>query len=217
MPYKKIKRICRGCQKESMVNPPDINRTCAKCMGKAKITSNGNRNIHERSCKGCGEKRLVAKCKLNQQCTNCYHKSHKKHGMATTKIYRIWMSMLRRCNNRKCQSYKDYGQRGIQVCKSWLEFENFYRDVGDKPKNKSLDRIDNNGNYCPENIRWATQKIQANNTRRNVHISAFGKTKNITQWAEEFGLTHKVISKRLKLGWPIEKSLTEPVNKRRKS
>lgn len=89
-----------------------------------------------------------------------------KHGMYRSAIYKTWSSMVQRCTNSKIPSYKDYGGRGIAACNDWLIFENFYRDVGDKPSPKhSMDRIDNEGNYCIENIRWATSTQQALNTR----------------------------------------------------
>ena len=85
------------------------------------------------------------------------------HGMSSE--YHIWSSMRQRCENPKDKTFKDYGGRGIKVCKRWHDFKNFYEDMGKKPKGKSLDRHNNDGNYCPENCRWATPHEQRVNSR----------------------------------------------------
>ena len=92
----------------------------------------------------------------------------KKHGMTNTKTYNSWIAMKKRCLDKNHISYKNYGGRGIIICSEWLKFENFYSDMGKRPKNKSLDRVDNNGNYCKDNCRWATKKQQMNNMRTNI-------------------------------------------------
>jgi hypothetical protein len=91
----------------------------------------------------------------SKQCRKC---SFYKHGMSKTNIYRIWGGIISRCYNSKVKIYKYYGGRGIKVCPRWLKFENFYSDMGNRPDNLQLDRIDNNGNYEPSNCRWVTAK-----------------------------------------------------------
>ncbi len=80
------------------------------------------------------------------------------HGKSKSSVYKIWVGILSRCNNPKVKIYKYYGGRGIKVCDEWLDFTNFYRDMGDRPNKFQLDRINNDGNYCAENCRWITAK-----------------------------------------------------------
>ena len=87
------------------------------------------------------------------------------HGMSKSPEYKTWRSMLARCENPHNSRFKDYGGRGIQICKSWHKFENFYKDIGKRPEGKTLDRVKNDGNYCPENCRWATGHEQQMNRR----------------------------------------------------
>lgn len=132
------------------------------------------------------------------------------HGMAGTKTYCSWANMKYRCLNKNRKRYKDYGGRGIIICDRWLNgFTNFYADMGECPQNKTLDRKDNNGNYKPNNCRWATSKQQHNNKRTNHLITYKNKTQNVTQWAEKIGIDRGVIYERLKRGWSIERALTK--------
>jgi hypothetical protein len=120
--------------------------------------------------------------------------------------------MRERCYNPNQKQFADYGGRGITVCDRWRNsFENFYADMGPRPPGKTLERSDNSGNYEPSNCYWATRKEQQNNTRRCHKMTFGGKTLNVQQWAEGLGVSHEVLRKRLRLGWPIEKILTTPI------
>ena len=102
---------------------------------------------------------------IESTCIKCYIPHNKQHNFRGTKEYNIWKAMRQRCLNAKCKDYKYYGARGIKICKRWDIFMNFYEDMGPKPEGLSLDRIDNNGDYEPNNCRWVTQKEQVLNSR----------------------------------------------------
>lgn len=135
------------------------------------------------------------------------------HRMSKTKEHRIWMAIKERCYYEKYKQYKDYGGRGIKVCDRWLEsFENFYEDMGSRPSdNHSIDRKDNDGNYCKENCEWKTKKEQANNTSSNIIITYNNKTQTLMQWSEELSLSYSALQLRLSRGWSIEKTLSTPI------
>jgi hypothetical protein len=129
------------------------------------------------------------------------NKRRARHGMYKTRVHQLWRGMLNRCRNEKSASYARYGARGISVCERWLVFENFYADMGNPPDGMSLDRIDNSGNYSPDNCRWATPTVQQNNTRSNRVITYDGKTQTVAQWARELGIREHVIRYRARKGW----------------
>lgn len=113
------------------------------------------------------------------------------HGLSGTHIYQIWMSMRKRCSNQNDKSYSRYGGRGIFVCKEWADsFETFYEwSMAHSYKDGfSIDRIDNNGNYCPENCRWVPMNEQVKNTRRNVRIEHNGVVKILNEWCKIYGI-----------------------------
>lgn len=138
------------------------------------------------------------------------------HGRSGTKEYAIWRGIKDRCLNPSNHAYRYYGGRGITVCDRWRNsFENFLADVGLKPPGMSLDRWPNNdGNYEPGNVRWATRKQQANNTSANRLLEMNGRTMNLSAWAEETGISQYNISQRIiRLRWSTERALTTPERK----
>jgi hypothetical protein len=136
------------------------------------------------------------------------------HGLSNTREYRIWNSMRQRCNNPSAKQYDSYGGRGIRVCERWNEFSAFIADMGFRPSRQlSLERIDNDGDYCPENCRWATKTQQQRNTRWCHLLTYNGKTRCVTEWAEVVGIHRNTIHHRLHLGWSTERALTAPLRR----
>jgi hypothetical protein len=120
--------------------------------------------------------------------------------------------MKKRCYTSSATGYRNYGGRGIRVCERWRgSFLAFLEDVGVRPTGRhSLDRIDNNGNYEPGNVRWVTQAEQATNGRRNRHITHGGKTQTLGEWAREYHINSETLASRIgKLGWSMERALAE--------
>lgn len=106
-----------------------------------------------------------------------------------------WRRMIQRCTNPKDKNYKTYGGRGIKVCDRWMKsFDTFFEDIGSAPsEDLTIDRINNNGNYEPNNCRWATRKQQSNNKRDNVIIRFNGQSKTLAEWAEAFGMKYHTV------------------------
>jgi len=144
-----------------------------------------------------------------------------KHGGHTVNKpeYNSWRAMVYRCTNEKYWAYKHYGGKGVRICDRWLEpapkgFMNFLEDMGKKPTNKhSIDRVDNTGNYSPENCRWSDQSTQNNNTSRNRFETIKGETKTVAQWCREYGVSIGTIYNRERCGWDFEDALFTPLNK----
>lgn len=139
--------------------------------------------------------------------------NRRTHGKSNTAEYGIWQAMITRCENSNQAHYERYGGRGITVCEEWRDhFEQFLSDMGPRPGPRySIDRIDNALGYSPENCRWATDIEQANNTTHCHYLEFQGEQLSIAQWAKRIGISRTTLSSRLRKGWSIEKTLTEPV------
>lgn len=141
----------------------------------------------------------------------------KTHGMTKTRTYKKWAGMKTRCYNEKEESYKYYGAKGIRVCDSWLNsFDNFLKDMGTCPEGYTLDRIDSDNNYSPDNCRWATLKQQANNKTNNRWIEYNGMKKTLSQWSQFRGIGHATILYRLKAKWSIGQALEYEIRENKK-
>lgn len=178
------------------------------CGNITKISGSNLRNGTSSSC-GCFRSEKVKERLI-------IHGKYKKSNISPE--HNTWQSMLNRCLSPKNKQFHRYGGRGIQVCDRWKEsFENFLADMGKRPEGKTLDRYpDNNGNYCPENCRWATRKEQQNNMSSNKELTFDGRIQNISQWANEAGIKVDVFWHRINYGWPIEKAMSTPVRKMNK-
>lgn len=147
-------------------------------------------------------------CKCMKEVWNS--EKHKSHGLSKTRLHKIWCRMIDRCYNPNHSFYHRYGQRGIRICDEWRDdFQSFYNwsMANGYFDGLTIDRIDNDGNYCPENCRWITMLEQHQNTS-DVHlVTVNGRTQNVTQWCNELGLKRSTVYQRLKRGWKPERAL----------
>jgi hypothetical protein len=131
-----------------------------------------------------------------------------------TRLYGVWSMMRQRCENPHSHDFGRYGGRGITICERWLDFDAFREDMGDPGPGATIERIDNDGPYAPDNCRWASRKEQARNTSRSLRLTVGGITRTAAEWAELSGdprLTATRISTRVGKGWSAERAVTEPV------
>jgi hypothetical protein len=139
-----------------------------------------------------------------------------KHKFSATPIYRVWQGMKKRCNYPGDVGWENYGGRGITVCAQWQEsFETFLEDVGKPPFPRAqLDRIDNGGNYEPNNVHWVTNQQNSINRRNSVQFTYNGLTLHVQEWSKKLGISCAVLRFRRKNGWSTERTLTQAVQKR---
>lgn len=173
---------------------------CRCDCGQIRITS--GQSLSRGSTQSCG---CLAKERVSAAATT--------HGQTRLEgsVYRAWNAMVQRCTNSNNTAWSSYGGRGITVCDRWQTFENFYADMGDRPDGMTLERSDNNKGYEPGNVYWASRLTQGNNRRTNVYLTLSGETKTIAEWGRSTGLGKAVIGRRVKLGWPVWKALTTPI------
>ena len=136
------------------------------------------------------------------------------HGLSHTQAWNSWKAMLERCCVETSKDFKKYGARGITVCVRWREsFETFLVDMGERPPQTSIERVNNNGNYEPGNCVWGTPIQQGNNKRNNRFIEYAGKRQTSAQWAREIGISQNRLLWRLK-NWTLPRALTAPTARR---
>ena len=172
----------------------------------------------------CGNTKVVVGTLVtrgNSRSCGCIRSENAKasrttHGESKTRLFSIWVNMRRRCEDPKVESYKNYGQRGITVCPEWKNSFITFRDwayANGYSDDLSIDRINNDKGYSPDNCRWATVTEQTNNRRNVKQITFNGETHNIREWSDLTGISHEIIYGRLKDGWSIERALTEKPKK----
>lgn len=200
-------RLTVLCRAEDYVYPNGRHRTrwhceCA-CGNTVDVEASNLKRGNSKSC-GCYDLEL----KHNRI----------KHGGRHERLYGVWTNIKNRCNNVASEDYQDYGGRGIKICDEWNDsYETFrswaiksgYNDEAAKSE-CTIDRIDVNGNYEPDNCRWVNAKKQANNRRNTLTYTAFGETHSLSEWSDITGVKYHTLFARVnRLGWPLEKALKQ--------
>ena len=159
------------------------------------------------NCK-CGNTAIVKATKLTcGRQVSCGCNRHRRNDKSRTRLYQIWRNMHGRCENPKRDHYDRYGGRGIEVCSEWKDFETFERWAIENgyAEDLSIDRIDVNGNYTPENCRWANRRQQCNNRSSNHLLEFRGTMYTIAQFAEKMNVPYHTIRNHIKAGWSTER------------
>lgn len=159
-------------------------------------------------CCSCGGSKVIRGASLRKSykptrsCGCLSYEAHVKHGMSETSEFRVWSRMKRRCLDPNYRAYRWYGALGVVVCEAWNNsFAAFLSDMGHRPSPQhTLDRIDPEGDYGPDNCRWATWKEQAANKRRTIRVTYQGETKALTEWSEKLGIKYATLGVRFRKG-----------------
>lgn len=176
------------------------------CGNLTKVSGSNLPNGHTTSC-GCVLEATRGKSNITHGGT-----IGNTRGVKRPTEYHIWASMRKRCLNPKCKAYPDYGGRGITICDRWSKFENFLEDMGKRPsKFVSLDRVDTNKGYSPDNCAWRSAEQQMNNKRNNMVVEYKGKTTTLSLLCKELQVEYHVVYGRMNvLGWGIERAINTP-------
>lgn len=198
MRFGRLVVLCRGKDYVSKSGRKRVQWTCLCDCGNIKDVLSDNL-VGEKACScGCLRKEITSRRQTS-------------HGKSKSKLYGVWSSMKSRCYNSHNKHYSDYGERGVTVCDEWRNsyesFESWSLGNG-YTSGMTIDRIDNNSGYSPDNCRWADRATQANNRRSNRLIVYNGETHNLTEWAQITGVNYKLLHRRLSDGWSVERALT---------
>lgn len=191
--FSRVKRFPGGSQKHMWM---------FRCMcGNQSEEQAGN--IISGKSKSCG-------C-LSRELTSLNFKKHgdSRPGNPFHKLYMVWSSMKARCLNRRNSRWLDYGGRGISICERWMDYENFKEDMGRMYRDGlTVERVDNDNGYSPENCRWGTQTEQQNNKRTSRFLILRGETLTVSQWARKLGVSAGLLHTRIRRGWSVERTLS---------
>lgn len=162
----------------------------------------------------CGVERILTGTNLRSgNSTSCGHLRLTAGGLSHSyqSEYDTWRQMIIRCSDPLHPQYKDYGDRGIAVCDRWSNFENFLADMGPRPIGLQLDRTDNDGDYRPENCRWVPPIENIHNSTRVRILEYDGLSLPVAEWARRLDVDPSVLYSRLRYGWSVKRTLTQPV------
>jgi hypothetical protein len=200
------------------------NDLAGKRFGRLEVISNVKKPNDPKTywlCKcDCGKEKVIGaqNLKLGKAVScgcyglECLRKYTTTHGNSTHPLYKTWYQIMKRCYDKNHKDYKYYGERGITACDSWKDnAKNFFNDMGDKPENTTLDRIDNNKGYSKENCRWVSSGIQGSNKRNNKNFIINGKKIHLSEISRVYGIKETTLSNRLKAGANINEAIKNPV------
>jgi hypothetical protein len=222
--YKSAYSLCKCNHKElgTDIIGNTYSRLTVVSYSHVTITPGGSK-IHHYNCNcSCGGKITARKNSLiqgNPKSCGCISKEkslngeRRRYGVDLIPEYGVWLGMKGRCYNLNDTKYKNYGARGIIVCNRWLNsFHDFLEDMGNRPSSKhSIERDNVNGNYEPNNCRWATDIEQANNRTNNRVLEIDGISKNLCQWADEVGIKRETLAYRINSGMSPKEAIKKPV------
>lgn len=189
-----------------------VNRTykwecLCECGTTTVVDGSKLKNGHTKSC-GCLLKEFCAKPKPYKQ----------THNLSNTRTYRIWQGMMARCYKLHNHAYQNYGGRGITVCERWHSVTNFVADMGEAPECATIERVNNNAGYSPDNCKWASPKEQVSNRRVTFKVTWNGETRPLTEWADIYGFKYHALYNRIVVHkWPLSRAFNQPYRVRRHS
>lgn len=200
--------------------PATINITGVRFGRLTAISSHGKNKQKRWLCLcDCGNQSRVSISQLTTGKTSscgCLQKertsaARSSHRMSDTPLYNVWKGIKKRCLNTKDKAWHCYGGRGITVCDRWrMDFAAFVSDMGPRPRGMTIERIDNDGPYSPQNCRWATRMEQMNNLRKSVFVKVGSETLTLSQWGRKFGLHAGTIRLRIRAGWGNADAVSTP-------